>query len=232
MINCIFVCLFFFIVPGVVNSFTADELNLSTIAVEWSTPLEPNGIIIEYEVEYTLVTDNNVSSVNFTADSFTETPFVIELTNLEFHSEYVIRVRAYTSVGPGNYTDNITVRTDPAPATPPINVTTTPTERTIVLNWMEPERAHGIIEGYYVSTNATLPVEIDVSTLDDSNITVLNVSDNVLSITFSDLIPFTYYEFSVAAYSFNLMDSTSNFTILTGEFSDNLITQTLQDCKL
>ena len=187
--------------------------------------MEPNGIITQYEIEYTLV--DTSTTVLIDASSLST-----ELTNLEFHSEYVIRVRAYTSVGPGNYTDNITVRTDPAPATPPINVTTTPTERTIVLNWMEPESPNGIIEGYYVSTNATLPVDIDNTILDDSNITVLNVSDNVLSIPFSGLIPFTYYEFSVAAYSFNLMDSTSNFTILTGEFSDNQITQTLQDCKL
>ena len=178
-----------------------------------------------------MATNNNVSTVNFTADSLTGPVFSIELTNLEFHTEYDIRVRAYTSVGPGNYTNVIRIRTDPAPATPPTNVAVTSTETTIMLTWMEPERPRGVIVGYYISTNATLPNNFDQATLED-NITVLNVSVDLLNITFTGLTPFTYYEFSVAAYSFNLMDSSSNFSILTGEFSDNQVIQTLQDCKL
>ena len=214
------------LVPGIIEGFEADEINSSAIFVQWETPVEPNGIITQYEVEYTL-SDTPTSEAVVVSPEFLST----ELMDLEFYTEYDIRVRAYTSVGPGNYTNVIRIRTDPAPATPPTNVAVMPSERTILLSWMEPESPRGDIVGYYISTNATLPNNFEQATLED-DITVLNVSVDVLDITFTGLTPFTYYEFSVAAYSFNLMDSSSNFSILTGEFSDNQVIQTLEDCKL
>ena len=210
--------------PGVVGGFEAVERNSSAILVQWGVPSEPNGIITQYEVEYTLV--NGSSEAVIVAVEYSE----VLLTDLEIFSEYDIRVRAYTSVGPGIYTDSMTIRTDPFPATPPVAIMTTPTERTIRFEWNEPMMPNGMIEGYYISTNATPPANINMSII-DSDIMVLNVSSDVLSIYFTGLVPFTYYEFSVAAYSFHLMDTNNNFTILTGEFSDVMITRTDEDCE-
>ena len=217
-------------VPGIVTGFSADEVDLNTISVQWGPPSEPNGIITQYEVEYTLVENitNITRTLNISASNFTGQ---IELTNLQIFSEYDIRVRAYTSIGPGDYTNIVRVRTDPAPASPPTQVMTTPMKRSILLSWSEPERPHGVIMGYYILTNATRPESITVSTL-DTNLEVLNVSSDVLSINFTNLIPFTVYEFSVAAYSFQLMDENNNFRIITGNFSDTEVTRTLEDCEL
>ena len=169
-------------------------------------------------------------SEQFTASELEE-PFTIELTDLEVFSEYDIRVRAFTSRGPGIFTDIIRVRTDPAPASPPTDVQTTPDRRSILLEWGEPERPDGIIEGYYIITNATFPDSISTGVI-NTNTTVLNVSSDVRSITFDNLIPYTIYEFAVAAYSFQLMDEDNNFAIIIGEFSDVITNRTLEDGEL
>ena len=106
-----------------------------------------------------------------------------------------------------------------------------PSARSLVLSWSAPVQINGMIQGYYISTNATIPDNIDVATLEDST-EVLNITNvEQLSVTFSGLVPFTYYQFSIAAYSFNVMDTNNNFTIVNGQFSDNEVARTLEDCK-
>ena len=69
--------------------------------------LNENGIITNYEVEF--------EPLDFLADIFTDTitttNLSIVITNLEEFVNYNISVRAYTSVGPGPYSDPVTVRT-------------------------------------------------------------------------------------------------------------------------
>ena len=82
------------------------------IDVSWEEvpAIYENGIIIVYEVQYeplqtfggTLVTE----TVNSTGPVLTTT-----LTGLQEYVEYNISVRAYTSVGPGPYSDPVTERT-------------------------------------------------------------------------------------------------------------------------
>ena len=217
--------IYFFLVPGVVGGFSAVEINATAILVEWQPPSERNGIITAYEVRYSLMNDNMTRIVDSDVLS-------IELTDLKVFSYYDISVRAYTSVGPGDYSNIIRVQTEPAPASPPSNISTTSSERSIVLTWSTPAMSNGIIQGYYISTNATTPENISVTTL-DVNMEVLNVSNtDTLSVTFDGLIPFTSYQFSIAAYSFNLMDTNNGFTIVTGEFSENQVARTLEDCEL
>ena len=66
-----------------------------------------NGIIINYEVQF--------EPLQFTAelmtDTITTTNLSINITGLEEYVEYNISVRAYTSVGPGPYSDPVTERT-------------------------------------------------------------------------------------------------------------------------
>lgn len=211
-------------VPGLVTGFTANEINFTAISVEWSRPSDPNGIIIIYEVEYTI--ENVSSSENFTAGQ--EESYTIVLGGLEEFSTYSIRVRAYTSQGAGNYTTVIPVRTDPAAASPPTNVRTTVSKTYILLEWSTPSRPAGDIEGYYISSNATPPSNLQTSTLTNVG-SVLNVSVNILSVNFIDLSPFTLYDFSVAAYSFLHADENNNFTIILGTFSALIVNRTLQD---
>ena len=69
--------------------------------------LDQNGIIINYEVE--------IEPLDFPAaisiDQLTTTNLSILVTRLEEYVNYNISVRAYTSVGPGPYSDPVTERT-------------------------------------------------------------------------------------------------------------------------
>ena len=69
--------------------------------------LDRNGVIIDYEVQ--------IEPLDFPADIMTNllttTNISILVTGLEEYVNYNISVRAYTSVGPGPYSDPVTERT-------------------------------------------------------------------------------------------------------------------------
>ena len=69
--------------------------------------LDQNGIIIDYEVQ--------IEPLDFPADIFVDplntTSLSILVTGLEEYVNYNVSVRAYTSVGPGPYSDPVTERT-------------------------------------------------------------------------------------------------------------------------
>ena len=70
-------------------------------------PIDQNGVITQYEVEYT---QSTFASVPMT-QTITVTSTMAVLTGLEEFVEYSIRVRAYTSVGAGPYSDAVVERT-------------------------------------------------------------------------------------------------------------------------
>ena len=77
--------------------------------VTWEEVLaiDENGIIINYEVQYEPLQFANMlgtASVN-TSD------LSVSIIELQEYVEYNISVRAYTSVGPGPYSDPVTERT-------------------------------------------------------------------------------------------------------------------------
>ena len=205
------------------SNFSATEINTTAIRVKWSKPTEPNGIITTYELMYSK-NGGNLVAVNYTTlmDSFS-----IVLNNLDPFSTYNIQVRAYTSVGAGNFT-NRSVRTDPAPSSPPTNINATAiTQTSLVLNWSPPDDPNGNIEGYYIRYNATPPNSIMVSNLSTGE-QVLNVSADVTSISFVGLTPYTLYTFSIAAYSFHHSDDNNQFMIVMGMFSQDKTFRTLE----
>ena len=89
-----------------------NAVNISTaIRVTWEEvpAIDWNGIITQYEVEYNQSTFSGATMYNTTTvDSST---FMVDLTGLEEYVEYSIRVRAYTSVGAGPYSDAVLERT-------------------------------------------------------------------------------------------------------------------------
>ena len=67
---------------------------IQVINISWSLPKEPNGIITVYEIQ---------GPYNTTTTTTTNTQYSIG--GLVPNTNYTIRVRAYTSVGPGEWTD-------------------------------------------------------------------------------------------------------------------------------
>ena len=92
---------------------TATALSPTEIEVSWKEvpDISRNGIIIMYEVQYEpLETFNGTISIETVNTS--EPVLMLNLTDLEEYVEYNISVRAYTSTGPGPYSDPMTVRTE------------------------------------------------------------------------------------------------------------------------
>ena len=87
------------------------SISSTQIRVTWEEvlPINRNGIIITYEVEYTPLED-------FRGAIETRTTNVTELSvllmDLEEYVNYTISVRAYTSVGPGPYSEPVIALTN------------------------------------------------------------------------------------------------------------------------
>ena len=83
----------------------AVNISSTAIKVSWNpvTAIDQNGVITRYEVEYNQTTFSEVSMYNTT--TVDSTTLMVDLTGLEEDVEYSIRVRAYTSVGAGPYSD-------------------------------------------------------------------------------------------------------------------------------
>jgi hypothetical protein len=77
----------------------------TTILVEWNDILEAdrNGIIIEYEVDYTYPGGPSLQA------NASKAPLLLQ--GLDEDELYSIRVRAYTSAGPGSYSPAVMERT-------------------------------------------------------------------------------------------------------------------------
>ena len=85
---------------------TATAVSSTEIEVSWEEvpAINENGLITVYEVLYTpLMTFEGQISTNTTNTS----QLNITLTGLQEYVEYNISVRAYTSVGPGPYSDGV-----------------------------------------------------------------------------------------------------------------------------
>ena len=89
----------------------AENISSTAIQVLWNPVLvtDRNGVITQYEVEYNQTTFSEVSMYNTT--TVNSTTLMVDLTGLEEYVVYSIRVRAYTSVGAGPYSDVVMERT-------------------------------------------------------------------------------------------------------------------------
>ena len=90
----------------------AVNISSTSLQVSWDPvpTIDWNGIITQYDVEYSQTTFSEVSMYNTT--TVNSTTFMVDLTGLQEAVVYFIRVRAYTSVGAGPYSDSMNVPTN------------------------------------------------------------------------------------------------------------------------
>ena len=95
---------------GAPQNVTAIDISSTEVEVSWEKvpAIDENGIITVYEVQYEpLQTFGDQISTNTTNTTYLNKT----LTGLQEYVEYNISVRAYTSVGPGPYSDPVIERT-------------------------------------------------------------------------------------------------------------------------
>ncbi|XP_064384244.1 uncharacterized protein LOC135333251 isoform X3 [Halichondria panicea] len=185
----------------------------TVIHVSWIkvNEIDQNGVITMYEVVYLGEFDLTNRSV-FTLDGDTVT---VNITGVEEFAEYNISVRAYTSVGPGPYSQVQTDLTmEDVPVSPPQNIRTTALSSTeIEISWDKiPEiDQNGVISMYEVMYVMTFGGLITTRTI----ITI----DLTLTINLSNLEEFVEYNISVRAYT----------SIGSGPYSVWTVRRTLED---
>ena len=93
------------------SNVQAITISSTAIMVTWDPvpEIDRNGIITQYEVEFNQSTFNEISTSNLTTTNGSQ--LMVELEGLEEYVEYSVRVRAYTSVGPGPFSVAVMNRT-------------------------------------------------------------------------------------------------------------------------
>ena len=94
----------FIIVPSAIHGLAVNDYGPYSLSISWSPPVAPNGIIKVYEIKYREST--STGSYNVTNTTITQH----SIAGLVHNTSYIIGIRAYTSVGPGEWT-NITDKT-------------------------------------------------------------------------------------------------------------------------
>ena len=105
-------------VPGQVHSISGFTLSSTSVELSWTPPLDPNGNITGYHIEYLPVTENgthdnrevNITTpvMNYTDLSVSTTSYTV--TGLEENTLYHFTVSAETSAGRGEGS-TVSVRT-------------------------------------------------------------------------------------------------------------------------
>ncbi|KAE8615256.1 hypothetical protein XENTR_v10008456 [Xenopus tropicalis] len=126
------------------RSLKVKQLSGITMELSWEPPLEPNGIILNYNVYIWNEISNKTITVKQT---------FVELEHLETNNEYYAYVTTITRFGDGNIrSDIVTFRTsEGAPSDPPRNVSyKNITSDSIMVYWIPPSKPNGIIQYYLV----------------------------------------------------------------------------------
>ena len=91
--------LYLIIVPSAIDGLIVNNYSPYSLSISWNSPVVPNGIITVYEIRYRESTSTGPYNITNT----TNTQYSI--VGLISNTSYTIGVRAYTSVGPGEWTD-------------------------------------------------------------------------------------------------------------------------------
>ena len=87
------------IVPSTIDGLIVNDYGPYSLGISWSSPVVPNGIITVYEIRYR----ESTSTDPYNMTNTTNTQYSI--VGLIPNTSYTIGVRAYTSVGSGEWTD-------------------------------------------------------------------------------------------------------------------------------
>ncbi|GFN98457.1 tyrosine-protein phosphatase lar [Plakobranchus ocellatus] len=132
---------------GAPQNLTAEGLTETSLRLSWDLPARHlrNGDIIMYQITYHKAgEDINEEDLNCT-DTF------IDLVGLEMHTQYIFKIKAYTSKGAGPWSNTLPYSTFGKKPAPPKNVKARRTSgETAEVSWDEPETP---VAGYRIYYN-------------------------------------------------------------------------------
>ena len=90
--------------PAAPGSLMVVDVTDTTVTLSWMTPDPPNGIIIQYQVQYRRSDSNG----GFTSRNILPPTLTYTVTGLTTNTEYEFMVRARTGHGRGVFSDTVT----------------------------------------------------------------------------------------------------------------------------
>ena len=93
--------------PTAPRSLMVANVTNTTVTLSWTSPDTPNGIITQYQIQYR----KNDGGSKFISLNITNADLTYTVTELTSDTEYVFRVRAFTVVGHGPLSDEVTTLT-------------------------------------------------------------------------------------------------------------------------
>ncbi|XP_078593117.1 sortilin-related receptor-like isoform X1 [Branchiostoma floridae x Branchiostoma japonicum] len=159
--------------------------SLVTVDCSWQTPSTPNGVILNYRVEYG-------TDIGFLSERTTVRVLNATLQDLQLGRRYYIRVTGYTRVGRGE-SASTGVSTSPATiGAKPTSVTVTPARGSITVSWTAPNVPAEQIQGYTIWYNSESESISEKKIVNDHTAT---------SATVTYLSPATRYTIQVSAFN-------------------------------
>ncbi|BFZ00058.1 hypothetical protein BsWGS_03097 [Bradybaena similaris] len=132
---------------GAPQNFTATGLTETSVRLTWDLPARNlrNGDIVMYQITYHKLSDPiNEEDLNST-DTF------VDLVGLDMNTDYIFKIKAYTSRGAGPWSNRLHFRTFGRMPPPPKNVKARRTsDTTIEVRWDEPDTP---VSGYKIFYN-------------------------------------------------------------------------------
>ena len=96
--------MYFITAPTAPKLLMIVSITNTTVSLSWMPPNTPNGIIIQYQLQYRRSdSSTNITSLDVTNDTLTYT-----VTGLSSNTEYLFTVRAFTVVGHGKASNEVT----------------------------------------------------------------------------------------------------------------------------
>ncbi|KAK3869100.1 hypothetical protein Pcinc_025578 [Petrolisthes cinctipes] len=120
-----------------------------TIVFTWDKPKfnERNGVITQYELQFS---KNVILNNDFKHDKNISDDSRIVFNGLEENMDYTFKVRAWTSKGPGPYSETLHIHTEPDLVRAPMNLQGLATSESSIEIWWEPVPSRGKVIGYQV----------------------------------------------------------------------------------
>ncbi|XP_033120184.1 phosphatidylinositol phosphatase PTPRQ-like [Anneissia japonica] len=102
-------------IPSVIDNVKILSTDFKSFRIKWSRPEPSNGIVIGYQINYTVIDglENNPQSIQYdvSAEERNTTDLIYTIGNLQPNTNYSVQAAAFTSVGVGPWSDLLYVFT-------------------------------------------------------------------------------------------------------------------------